>query len=171
MPQAAPYGSPVSHTMSAGAALAAMGALPAMSLGAASAFGGGLIGGAGLGQGGGVSLGGGDGIVVAQSPNVFVNALRAGSVTNPVSCHAGEAVLTGSDSVFVNGLPAARIGDTTTGGAVIINGSPNVIIGGGSTTAPDFAGADLAAQVAALLAAAATGKPFCAQCQAAPAGG
>jgi hypothetical protein len=40
----------------------------------------------------------------------------------------------GSSNVFINGQPAARKGDRTACDAVILEGSPNVFIGGGTTT-------------------------------------
>lgn len=41
----------------------------------------------------------------------------------------GAFIITGSSSVFVNGIPAARVGDLADLGAVI-QGSDNVFIGG-----------------------------------------
>lgn len=40
----------------------------------------------------------------------------------------------GSDNVFINDQPAARIGDMTTCGGTIAKGSDDVFIGGGTLT-------------------------------------
>ena len=59
--------------------------------------------------------------------------MPAGRVGDAENCHAG-LVAQGSSGVFINGRPAARVGDKTTCGAVIVGGSANVFIGGGVTT-------------------------------------
>jgi len=44
--------------------------------------------------------------------------------------HKGSrSIVSGSSSVFINGKPAARVGDAINCGGVIIQGSPNVFIG------------------------------------------
>lgn len=75
-------------------------------------------------------------IVVGNVVSVFANGLPVPVLTNPVPPHpvAGCApdvsvLTTGSTSVFIGGLPAARIGDQY-GNNIIISGSPNVFIGG-----------------------------------------
>lgn len=71
------------------------------------------------------------------SPNVFIGnkpAWRAlGDVhTCPLSSgpapHVGGSVAKGSSTVFVNKMPAARLGDT-----IVENGPPNTIVAGCST--------------------------------------
>ena len=79
------------------------------------------------------SLGPASGAVSQGSPNVLVNGLPAARVGDAESCHGGQ-VAQGSTGVFINGRPAARVGDKTTCGAVIVGGSGNVFIGGGTTT-------------------------------------
>ena len=155
MPQAALLGSPVSHTPSAGAMSAAMGVLAGSSGPGvlASAFGGLLAGGSmsttGLSSGG-------SGVVADGSRNVITNTRPTARVLDPVNCHSGVAIAMGSNSVFINGLPAARVTDPTTDGAIIVNGSPNVFIGGARTGAPDVPGVP----PPCLRGAAAAGAPF-----------
>ena len=79
------------------------------------------------------SMGPASGAVSQGSPNVLVNGLPAARVGDAESCHGGQ-VAQGSTGVFINGRPAARVGDKTTCGAVIVGGSGNVFIGGGTTT-------------------------------------
>jgi uncharacterized Zn-binding protein involved in type VI secretion len=40
-----------------------------------------------------------------------------------------DTIVKGSPTVFINGKPAARIGDMTAHGGVIVSGFPTVIIG------------------------------------------
>ena len=79
------------------------------------------------------SMGPASGAVSQGSANVLVNGLPAARVGDAESCHGGQ-VAQGSTGVFINGRPAARKGDKTTCGAVIVGGSGNVFIGGGTTT-------------------------------------
>jgi len=73
---------------------------------------------------------------VSASPNVHINGIAAHRLNDPWNvhccptdgCHAG-AVASGSSSVFINGRPAARIGDSISCGSFIAMGSPNVSIG------------------------------------------
>lgn len=73
------------------------------------------------------------------SPNVFINELPAstvGSITteNDGCCGSSSGVVgVGSGSVFINGKPAARKGDTLiphNGTGEVTGGSSNVFIGG-----------------------------------------
>lgn len=73
------------------------------------------------------------------SPDVFINGRAAayiGSITteNDACCGSSQgAVGEGSGSVFINGLPAARLGDALNahnGTGAISSGSGDVIIGG-----------------------------------------
>jgi len=75
-------------------------------------------------------------IAVGNTANVFVNGLPVPVLGQPVpphpvaGCSPDTSVLTtGSSSVFIGGLPAARIGDLY-GNNIITSGSPNVFIGG-----------------------------------------
>jgi uncharacterized Zn-binding protein involved in type VI secretion len=72
---------------------------------------------------------------IEASMNVFINnkgAHRKGDkwvihCAGPI-CHDGKTA-SGSASVFVNGKPIARVGDTITCGDVAKEGSPNVFVG------------------------------------------
>jgi YD repeat-containing protein len=80
------------------------------------------------------------GPAVSGSPNVFINgqpALRIGDPGVHSSCCGPNTwkCAEGSATVFINGLPAVRLGDGTThcgGSGKMIEGSPNVLIGGPS---------------------------------------
>lgn len=85
---------------------------------------------------------------ISASNNVFINGIRAHRLNDAWNvhccpsdgCHAG-AVASGSASVFINGRPAARIGDSISCGSLIAMGSPNVDIGSsmnGGGIAADF---------------------------------
>ena len=79
------------------------------------------------------SLGAPSGAISAGSPNVKVNGLPAARATDPDSCDASK-LAQGARLVAINGLPATRVGDKTTCGAVVVQGSPNVVIGGPAVT-------------------------------------
>ena len=55
-------------------------------------------------------------------------------MTDRLLCPGGppDFIVTGSPTVLVNGLMAARIGDKTLHGGVIVTGAPTVEIGGGT---------------------------------------
>ena len=71
------------------------------------------------------------------SPNVLVNGKGAGRVGDayvPHSCpihgpHVGT-IVSGSGSVVINGKAGGRIGDNVSCGGAVVQGSPNVIVGG-----------------------------------------
>ena len=71
------------------------------------------------------------------APTVLINgqpAARAGDLhicTLPplAGPHPPTPVASGSATVLISGQPAARIGDAAGCGAVIVAGSPNVVIG------------------------------------------
>ena len=70
-------------------------------------------------------------ILPSASPDVQTNSLPQARATDQAACLAGppNAIVKGSATVTVNGLPAARVGDQTEHGGVITGGSPNVEIG------------------------------------------
>ncbi|WP_133648435.1 RHS repeat-associated core domain-containing protein [Paraburkholderia flava] len=76
------------------------------------------------------------------SPNVYVNGENAARAAAPsdldtVHCdnHSGpQMIAQGSDCVFINGQPAARVKDKTTCDADIAKGSDDVFYGGGTLT-------------------------------------
>ncbi|HYG30814.1 MAG TPA: PAAR domain-containing protein [Allosphingosinicella sp.] len=114
--------------------------------------------------------------------NVLTGKLPQARVTDMALCVGPtDVIVKGSSTVLVGGLPAARIGDNTAHGGVIVAGCPTVLIGdagGGGGGGGGGAGAgmsaaasfqDPAAQAAALINAARSGTPFCERCAAAAA--
>lgn len=83
------------------------------------------------------------GKLLSGSPNVFTNsraAIRAHLSKGDCDEHSGSSqrVAEGSDKVFINNFPAARIGDRLTCSAEISGGSTNVFIGGGKLQTDDI---------------------------------
>ncbi|WP_394521402.1 type IV secretion protein Rhs [Pantoea sp. SGAir0184] len=83
------------------------------------------------------------GKLMSGSPNVFINsraAIRAHLSKGTCDEHSGslQLVAEGSDKVFINNYPAARIGDRLTCSAEIASGSANVFIGGGKYQTDDI---------------------------------
>lgn len=74
------------------------------------------------------------GTLLTGSPNVFINGKPAAIATNSlVGCSddgPSMQMAEGSSRVYINDLPASRVKDQTNCGAKVMNGSPNVIIGG-----------------------------------------
>ena len=69
-------------------------------------------------------------IMPTCSPNVITGGLPQARVTDKCVCVGPvDVIVKGSASVLINNLPAARIGDTTTHGGVIVTGWPTVLIG------------------------------------------
>ena len=74
---------------------------------------------------------------ISASPNVFANdiaVVRVGDTYDLHGCkncrpHSGS-LASGSSTVFVNGLPVGRMGDSISCGSTVAKGSPDVIIGG-----------------------------------------
>ena len=64
-------------------------------------------------------------------PTVLIGGLPAAVVSDICVC-AGppDTIVKGSATVFIGGKPAARQGDQTAHGGVIVSGFPTVIIGG-----------------------------------------
>jgi uncharacterized Zn-binding protein involved in type VI secretion len=123
--------------MAVGALLAAgviaTGGLGAIAIGAAVATGGtAAFAGAAIGKG---LTGPATGELTIGSSDVFIDTLPATMVERASGdCfkHPGSPrrVATGSASVFINRKPAARVSETMDCGAVILTGSPDVVIGG-----------------------------------------
>lgn len=64
-------------------------------------------------------------------PQVLIGSLPAATVSQQAVCVGPpDIIVKGSSSVMINNLPAARIGDSTAHGGVIIMGLPTVMIGG-----------------------------------------
>jgi uncharacterized Zn-binding protein involved in type VI secretion len=64
-------------------------------------------------------------------PNVLIGSLPAAVVGDLLVCVGPpDTIVMGSTSVLIGGRPAARQGDLTAHGGVIVAGFPTVIIGG-----------------------------------------
>jgi uncharacterized Zn-binding protein involved in type VI secretion len=62
-------------------------------------------------------------------PNVLIGGLPAAVVGNPCTCVGPpDAIVKGSMKVMIGGRPAARMGDQTAHGGVIVAGYPLVMI-------------------------------------------
>lgn len=70
------------------------------------------------------------GPIVMGSPTVLTGSLPQARVTDPLVCVGPpDMIALASFTVFVNGLPAARIGDMTVHGGTIVLGEFTVLIG------------------------------------------
>ncbi|CAI0794534.1 Uncharacterized conserved protein [Serratia proteamaculans] len=78
------------------------------------------------------------GKIVTGSPNVFIDGKPAAIATlSQVACSddgPSMQMAQGSDKVSINDQPASRVGDKTNCDAQVMEGSPNVLIGGGTVT-------------------------------------
>lgn len=75
--------------------------------------------------------------LVECSPDVNINGLGAGRMGDHYSSHGcivhsshQDVISSGSSTVFINGKPAARVGDSVSLGGSVQAGSGNVFIGG-----------------------------------------
>jgi uncharacterized Zn-binding protein involved in type VI secretion len=69
-------------------------------------------------------------VLPAGAVRTLVGFLPAARVTDLCLCVGPPDVIAkGSMSVLIEGLPAARLGDTTVHGGVIVQGCPTVMIG------------------------------------------
>lgn len=70
-------------------------------------------------------------IVGACAPNVLIGNQPAAKVGDVLVCTGPpDSIVKGSSTVFIGGMPAARQGDSTAHGGVIVQGFPAVQIGG-----------------------------------------
>lgn len=70
------------------------------------------------------------GPVSTGSPNVLIGGLPAARVSDMAICVGPpDSIQKGSATVTINGKAAARMGDSTQHGGVIVTGNPTVIIG------------------------------------------
>ncbi len=93
------------------------------------------------------------GPVSAGSSDVLIGFMPAARVGDSAVCvPAMDTISAGASNVLINNKMAARLGDSTSHGGVIVVGCPTVIIG----TSP---------QSFALTGAAASGAPFCEECE------
>jgi uncharacterized Zn-binding protein involved in type VI secretion len=109
-------------------------------------------------------------ILPPGEPRALVGGLPAARVGDMCTCVGPpDSIAKGSPTVMIGGRPAARMGDNTAHGGVIVAGYPTVMIGeSGSGSGGGGAGMGAvqpAAQRAALLEAAASGAPFCEECE------
>ena len=131
-------------------------------------------------------------ILPVCAPTVLTGKLPQARVTDMLTCVGPpDVIVKGSATVFVSGLPAARMLDSTAHGGVIMLGCFTVLIGdsasgGGSPGAGKLAGysppppampnasgalasaaalSSPKAQAATLRTAAQSGAPFCERCQ------
>lgn len=64
-------------------------------------------------------------------PTVLIGGMPAATITNMCTCVGPpDMIAKGSTSVFINNLPAARMGDMTAHGGVLVMGDFTVLIGG-----------------------------------------
>lgn len=64
-------------------------------------------------------------------PNVLIGKLPAAGAGGMAVCVGPpDTIALGSFTVFVGGRPAARVGDPTAHGGVIVLGCPTVLVGG-----------------------------------------
>jgi len=70
-------------------------------------------------------------ILPPGAATVLIAALPAATVGDRCTCNGPpDTIAKGSSSVMINGKPAARRGDPTAHGGVIVGGAPTVMIGG-----------------------------------------
>ena len=71
------------------------------------------------------------GPLLPMPSTVLIGGLPAAGVGQECLCVGPlDVVVMGSLTVFINGRPAARMGDETAHGGVIVSGWPTVIVGG-----------------------------------------
>jgi uncharacterized Zn-binding protein involved in type VI secretion len=112
-------------------------------------------------------------------PTVLIGGMPAAVMGDMCVCVGPpDTIILGSTGVFFGGKPAARMGDSCAHGGAITLGCPTVLVGetgsgGGSAgtvlmnAAGDMDEAEKAkvAQIAVLMNAAASGVPFCEECE------
>ena len=70
-------------------------------------------------------------IVSPGGPTVLIGGLPSATVTSQCVCVGPpDVIVKGSATVLICGMPAARMGDSTAHGGVIVGGFPTVMIGG-----------------------------------------
>jgi uncharacterized Zn-binding protein involved in type VI secretion len=70
-------------------------------------------------------------ILPPGAPTVFIGGLPAARLGDMAVCAGPPAtVMAGSSSVLIGGMSAARMGDSTAHGGTIVGGDPTVQIGG-----------------------------------------
>ena len=71
------------------------------------------------------------GTIIEASTNVLTNGRGTARLGDAVFClmHGSQVIATASQTVITNGRGTARVGDSISCGAVIVDGSPNVLSG------------------------------------------
>lgn len=70
------------------------------------------------------------GPILEGSPDVFINGLPAARVGDQLKCDGSpDTIVEGEPSILIDGRPIARMRDHTAHGGIIIGGSGDVIIG------------------------------------------
>ena len=70
------------------------------------------------------------GPVSTGADSVLINGMPAARMGDSAACNGPiDKVATGSSTVFIESQPAARVGDYTAHGGMLVAGSVNVIIG------------------------------------------
>lgn len=88
-------------------------------------------------------------IIPPCAPTVLTGSMPQARVTDKCICVGPpDMIVMGSATVFVSGLPAARIGDSTVHGGKIVTGFPTVLIGDQSGGGSGGAGGGGPAEVA-----------------------
>ncbi len=65
------------------------------------------------------------------APTVFIGGMPAARMGDMAVCAGPPAsIIAGSSTVLIGGMPAARLGDATAHGGTIVAGDPTVQIGG-----------------------------------------
>lgn len=117
------------------------------------------------------------GPIIKGQPNVLTVMMPQARVSDQCICVGPpDMIARGSATVLCGGMPAARLGDNTVHGGVIVSGAPTVLIGDGANGGGGGAGggAGMAGnipftapnlQMKALIEAHREAKPFCAICQ------
>ncbi len=70
-------------------------------------------------------------ILPPGAPTVFIGGLPAARLGDMAICVGPpDTIAMGSGTVMIGGMPAARMGDVTAHGGTIVAGCPTVLIGG-----------------------------------------
>ena len=117
------------------------------------------------------------GPVIVGQPNVLTCFLPQARIGDQCVCVGPpDVIVKGSMTVLVGGKPAARLGDTTAHGGVIVMGAPTVLIGDGANGGGGGGGAGMGMAVPVpfsepdlqsetMIGAHKEAKPFCRICQ------
>ncbi len=71
------------------------------------------------------------GPIIMGAPTVFIGGMPAARLGDICTCVGPpDTIVMGSGTVLIGGMPAARLGDSTAHGGVIVLGEFTVLIGG-----------------------------------------